>query len=184
MIKPVQFLSLLSLLLAPTQASLFSASDPEPLNEVGIQYLGHVGVAVSDLEKALHFYTHQLGLKEAFRLLNSEGAVALVYLRVNGNNFVELFPGAMKQSSSQSNQTGIRHLGLFVKDLQTTLRTLKSRGFPLPDDAFEKASKVQADGTFLYFIKDPDGNSIELSQILPDSFQAKSRRGLKSVGRF
>ena len=183
--KLFHFPLLLTLLLGPTRASLFSASDPEHVNEVGIQYLGHVGLAVSDLEKALHFYTHQLGLKEAFRLLNPEGTtVVLVYLRVNDNNFVELFPGATKQSVSQSNQTGIRHLGFFVKNLQATLRTLKSRGLALPDDAFEKAAKVQADGTLLYFIRDPDGNTIELSQIPPDSFQAKSRRGVKSVGRF
>ena len=183
--KLIQFFFLLTLLMGPTQGNLFSASEPEPMNEVGIQYLGHVGLAVSDLEKALHFYTYQLGLKEAFRLLNPEGTtVVLVYLRLNDNNFVELFPGAKKQTSPQANQTGIRHLGLFVRDLQATLHTLRSRGFAVPDDAFEKAAKVQADGTLLYFIKDPDGNTIELSQIPPDSFQAKSRRGVKSVGRF
>jgi lactoylglutathione lyase len=162
-----------------------TAGEVEPVNEMGIQYLGHVGVAVSDMEKAMHFYTYQLGLNEAFRLMNPEGtSVVLVYLRVNDNNFVELFPGATKRSALQSNETGIRHLGLFVKDLQATLRALKERGVALPEDAFEKAAKVQADGTQLYFLKDPDGNSIELSQILPESFQAKSRRGVKSVGKF
>jgi len=33
-----------------------------------IESLGHVGLAISDLQPALHFYVDQLGLKEAFRL--------------------------------------------------------------------------------------------------------------------
>jgi catechol 2,3-dioxygenase-like lactoylglutathione lyase family enzyme len=71
--------------------------------------------------------------------------------------------------------TTVNHLGLFVKDLQATLHALKDRGYPLPDDAFERAKKVQADNTLLYFIKDPDGNKVELSQLRPDSFQVTSR---------
>jgi lactoylglutathione lyase len=100
----------------------------------------------------------------------------LVYLRVNNNNFVELFPGSEKQSRGAPKQTGLRHLGFFVRDLQATLRTLQTRGYPLPEDAFKQAAQVRADGTFLYFIKDPDGNGIELSQMTPDSKQAKARR--------
>ena len=143
---------------------------------MGIQYLGHVAVGISDLGRAMHFYCDQLGLTEAFRLNGPTGAPTLVYLRVNNNNFVELFPGAEKQTGDATRQTGLRHLGFFVKDLQATLRTLQSRGYALPDDAFKQAAQVRADGTFLYFIKDPDGNTVELSQITPDSKQAKSRR--------
>lgn len=146
-----------------------------PGNNAGIQYLGHVAVGVSDLGKAMHFYCDQLGLTEVFRLPPTSSPM-LVYLRVNNDNFVELFPKSEKQSATVGNQTGLRHLGFFVKDLQTTLHTLQNRGYSLPDDAFKQAAQVRADGTFLYFIKDPDGNQIELSQILPDSKQAKSRR--------
>ncbi len=144
--------------------------------DAGVEYLGHVGVGVTDLTRALHFYVDQLGLTEAFRLKKADGTPSLVYLRVNNNNFVELFPGATEQAAPQRAATGIRHLGLFVKDLPATLRTLKARGYPLPDNALEQASRPKADGTLLYFIKDPDGNSVELSQILPDSLQAKSRK--------
>jgi len=100
----------------------------------------------------------------------------LIYLRVNDNNFIELFPGSERQAQGESKRTGLRHLGFFVKDLQATLHSLQARGLPLPDDAFKQAAQVRADGTFLYFIKDPDGNAIELSQITPNSKQAKPRR--------
>jgi lactoylglutathione lyase len=68
----------------------------------------------------------------------------------------------------------INHLGLIVKDLQATLHRLKARGYSLPADAFEGAAKLQIDNTYLYFIKDPDGNRIELSQMTPQSLEHKS----------
>ncbi len=152
----------------------FCQNDSPP-RDVGIQYLGHVGIGVSDLDKAMHFYCDQLGFTEVFRL-PAHGSPMLVYLRVNNNNFVELFPGSEKRTESGSKRTGLQHLGFWVKDLQTTLRTLQARGYPIPEDAFKRAAQVMADGTFLYFIKDPDGNAIELSQMLPDSKQAISQR--------
>jgi len=149
---------------------MLGADSSEPI----VESLGHVGLAISDLQPALHFYIEQLGLKEAFRLNRPDGSPNLIYLRVGDTNtFVELFPG--RKAPSPPGTTTVNHLGLFVKDLQATLHALKDRGYLLPDDAFEKAKKVQADNTLLYFIKDPDGNRIELSQLLPDSLQVTSR---------
>jgi len=167
---------LVALLFACGAGNSFYGSDTPPVNDVGIEYLGHVAVGVSDLTTAMHFYCDQLGLTEVFRINKPDGSVLLVYLRVNNNNFVELFPGAAKQTADSSNQTGLRHLGFIVKNLQETLHTLQKRGFTLPADAFEQAAVVRADGTYLSFMKDPDGNMVELSEFLPDSKEAKSRR--------
>jgi catechol 2,3-dioxygenase-like lactoylglutathione lyase family enzyme len=151
-------------------AVAFGADSNEPI----VESLGHVGLAISDVQPALHFYVDQLGLKEAFRLNSPDGKPNLIYLRVaDTNTYVELFPG--KKTPAPVGTTTVNHLGLFVKDLQATLHALKDRGYPLPDDAFERAKKVQADNTLLYFIKDPDGNKVELSQLRPDSFQVTSR---------
>ena len=166
----------LALLLALGNGTLFSQKDSAPTNDAGIQYLGHVAIGVSDLGRAMYFYHDQLGLTEVFRLNGPTGSPMLIYLRVNNDNFIELFPGLEKQAQGESKGTGLRHLGFFVKDLQATLHTLQARGLPLPDDAFKQAALVRADGTFLYFIRDPDGNAIELSQMRPDSKQAKSRQ--------
>ena len=152
-------------------AFTYGADSSEPI----VGSLGHVGLAISEAQPALHFYIDQLGLKEAFRLNRPDGSPSLIYLRVaDTNTFVELFPG--RKTPTPPGATTVNHLGLFVKDLQATLHALKDRGYPLPDDAFEKARKVQADNTLLYFIKDPDGNKIELSQLRPDSLQVTSRK--------
>jgi catechol 2,3-dioxygenase-like lactoylglutathione lyase family enzyme len=151
-------------------ALAWGADSSQPI----VESLGHVGLAISDAQPALHFYIEQLGLKEAFRLNRPDGSPNLIYLRVGDTNtFVELFPG--KKTPSPAGTTTVNHLGFFVKDLQATLHALKDRGYPLPDDAFERAKKVQADNTLLYFVKDPDGNRIELSQLRPDSLQVTSR---------
>jgi catechol 2,3-dioxygenase-like lactoylglutathione lyase family enzyme len=140
---------------------------------IGLQSLGHVGIAVSDLDRALHFYVGQLGLKETFRLKRPNGSPMLVYLQVaNSSTFVELFPGTKTASSPALPR--VYHFGFFVTNLQTSLHRLQARGYGLPQDAFKKAAKVQADGTLLYFIYDPDGNRIELSQATPSSYQAKA----------
>jgi len=166
----------LTVLLLGNCATLYCQVDSAPANDAGIQYLGHVGVSVSDIGKSIHFYSDQLGLTEIFRMNKPDGSLWMVYFRVNNNNFFELFPGAEKRSEGPTKEAGFNHVGFFVKDLQATLHTLQDRGYPLAADAFKEAAKVRADGTMLYFIKDPDGNRIELSQILPDSKQAKSRR--------
>ena len=164
---------LLGVLLALSKGIVFSQTDSAKTNNVGIQYLGHIAIGVSDLDRAMHFYCDQLGLTEVFRLNGPSGPPMLIYLRVNDNNFVELFPGSEGQAQGESKRAGLRHLGFFVKDLQATLHSLQARGLTLSDDAFKQAALLRADGTFLYFIRDPDGNAIELSQLTPVSKQTR-----------
>jgi len=166
---------LFTLLFAFGNGNAFCQNDSAPANDIGIQYLGHVAVRVTDLRAALHFYCDELGLPEIFRINRPSGSVLLVYLRVNNNNFVELLPGTDKPNEGPTKLSD-RHLGFYVKDLQASLHALQAKGYPLPEDAFKTAAKVLGDGTVMYFIHDPDGNGIELSQMLPDSKEAKSQR--------
>ncbi|HLY62277.1 MAG TPA: VOC family protein [Terriglobia bacterium] len=165
---------LFTLLFAFGNGNAFCQNGSAPANDLGIQYLGHVAVRVTNLAAALHFYCDELGLPEIFRINRASGSVLLVYLRVNNNNFVELLPGD-KSSTDPAPLSG-PHMGFYVKDLQASLHALQAKGYPLPEDAFTKAAKVLGDGTVMYFIHDPDGNGIELSQMLPDSKEAKSQR--------
>ena len=162
-----------------TGALLISAAPPatSAQDTIGIKSLGHVGIAVSNVQRALHFYGGQLGLKEAFRLNRPDGTPRLIYLQVgDSSTFVELFPGTRSPSSPQLPKP--YHFGFFVNNLEDTLHELQTKGYPLPADAFEQAAKVQADGTLLYFIFDPDGHRIELSQATRQSYQGKAAPAL------
>ena len=65
---------LFALLFVFGNGNSFCQDNSTPANDLGIQYLGHVAVAVSDLGAALHFYCDQLGLTEVFRLNRPTGS--------------------------------------------------------------------------------------------------------------
>jgi len=135
--------------------------------------LWHAGLAVSELKPALHFYIDQLGFKEVMRVNRPDGTPMLVFMRLgDSKSFVEVFPGTKTPGAAPLPNS--YHLGLVVKDLQATLRTLVARGYPVPAGAFKQAAKLQIDHGYLCFIKDPDGNIIELNQTTPESVEFKS----------
>jgi lactoylglutathione lyase len=140
-----------------------------------ITHIGHSAFLVSDLERSLHFYCNVLGLQEAFQLKRPDGKPWLVYIRVDEHSFVELFPGRPADAPPLDPKSSYRHLCLLVDDIQETVKMLGARGLPVPGEP-----KLGGDGNWQYWIKDPDGNDIELMQIMPDSLQARSRKHCSS----
>src|SRR5690348_1831557 len=129
--------------------------------------LGHVAFRITDLEQSLDFYCQKLGLREAFRLeRDGEPSPWIVYLQVAQEQFLELFPGAQGDNPPRGRSVGYNHLCLVVDDLQTTLRELEARGLALTG-----TPKQGVDHNWQYWISDPDGNAIELMQIMPTSPQ-------------
>ncbi|MBM3214379.1 VOC family protein [Candidatus Poribacteria bacterium] len=132
--------------------------------------LGHVAYRIADLERSLDFDCRGLGLSEAFRLLGDDGKPWIVYIRLSGDNFIELFPGAGDPYAPPPGSAGFAHVCLRVDDLEATLEELRERGVPL-DDTVRKGKS----GSLQYWLTDPDGTRIELMQILDDSLQARSQ---------
>lgn len=131
--------------------------------------LGHVAFRISDLESSLDFYCGKLGLAEAFRMNDDEGNPWIVYIKVSDDNFIELFPGGKNRVEIPGGAIAYAHLCLRVDDMTATLKELESRGVEISGEA-----RQGKDGNYQYWLTDPDGNRIELMQIMPDSLQAKS----------
>ena len=130
--------------------------------------LAHVAFHITNLEKALDFYCSKLGFREAFRLeREGEPSPWIVYIQVAHNQFIELFPGAQGENPPRSKRAGYNHFCLVVDDLQATLRELEARGLTISG-----GPQQGLDHNWQYWISDPDGNAIELMQIMPDSPQA------------
>lgn len=129
--------------------------------------LGHVAFRITDLERALDFYCGKLGFREAFRL-EREGEFSpwIVYIQVADNQFIELFPGAKGENQPRP-AVGFNHFCLVVDDMQATLHELAARGLEMSGQP-----QQGLDNNWQYWIADPDGNPIELMQIIPDSPQA------------
>jgi lactoylglutathione lyase len=132
--------------------------------------IGHLAFHITDLERSLDFYCGKLGFREAFRL-DREGNKSpwIVYLQVAPGQFVELFPHATLGDASAGKHLSYNHFSLTVDDMEATLRQLRERGLPTPG-----AASQGLDGNWQYWITDPDGNRIELMQIMPKSPHASA----------
>ena len=130
--------------------------------------IGHVAFRVTDLERALDFYCTRLGLREAFRLDREGGPTPwIVYLQIAPGCFLELFPGATEAGIQPGEAAGYNHFCLRVDDMEATLQQLAERGLPITEKPVQGL-----DRNWQYWIADPDGNRIELMQIVADSPQA------------
>ncbi len=142
--------------------------------------IGHVAFRISNLEKSLDFYCNKLGFREAFRL-EQEGKPSpwIVYIQIAPGHFIELFPIAASETLASTNpESSYSHFCLLVDDLAATLRDLAARGLEVP------GSPIQGrDHNWQYWIKDPDGNAIELMQIMPTSPQAAADATMQASGR-
>lgn len=133
-----------------------------------IKDIAHAAFKVRDLDESLKFYCDILGFREAFRL-ERDGKVWIVYLQVAKETFIELFPDP--EFSRAPNQGSYHHLCLEVGDLHEAVDELRRRGLKV-----EGEPQRGQDLNWQFWIKDPDGNDIELMQISPESPQAKAGR--------
>ena len=128
--------------------------------------IGHVAFLIRDLDRSLDFYCNKLGFRRAFQL-DREGTPSpwIVYIQIAPAHYIELFPGA--QGENEPRPVGYNHVCLLVDDLAATLKDLEARGLPIAGKPV-----LGLDNNWQYWLKDPDGNSIELMQITADSPQA------------
>jgi catechol 2,3-dioxygenase-like lactoylglutathione lyase family enzyme len=133
--------------------------------------IGHIAFRVTNLQRALDFYCNKLGFSEAFRL-EQEGQPSpwIVYIQIAPGAFIELFPDSQFAPGTipgRDPQASYKHVCLLVEDMSATLNELAARGLEIA-----KAPTVGLDHNLQYWIDDPDGNPIELMQIMPTSPQA------------
>ncbi|MFP9191042.1 VOC family protein [Natrialbaceae archaeon A-CW1-1] len=131
----------------------------------------HVGLTVADLESILPFYRNVLGLAvvdrfsvdgEAFSdAVDVPGATGtFAHLETDDGDvrieLVEYDPAADGGSADALNQSGAVHLGFAVSDLDTFYAGL-------PDDVETLSEpRTTASGTSILFLRDPEGNLIEV----------------------
>jgi catechol 2,3-dioxygenase-like lactoylglutathione lyase family enzyme len=129
----------------------------------------HVGVTVADLDRAVDFYRTVLGLSlldrftvdgEAFATgVGVDGASAeFVHLDADGVRIelVAYDPEGEAVHSDTVNRPGTAHLGFAVEDVDAVYESL-------PDEVETvSAPRTTASGTRILFVRDPEGNLVEL----------------------
>lgn len=122
--------------------------------------LAHTALACADMDASLRFY-EKLGMRESFRLMNDDGSLMLIYLHIAGDRFLELFPhGPSEENRAGQDRQSFRHICLMVDDIEATVDSVRAA-----DIAIDVEPKMGLDFNMQAWIRDPDGNPIELMQI-------------------
>lgn len=123
--------------------------------------MGHNCYFVEDKERSKDFYCNKLGLKFMFEQHYPEQDMSIIYLRVCKGQFIELIGNKPHPEKNGS----FLHLCLHVEDIREAHRELTEKGLVLTDVEMGGAKCLKC------YLDDPDGNTIELMQLLPDSMQ-------------
>ena len=124
--------------------------------------IAHTCYVVKDLEASIAFYRDKLGMAEAFDFINDKGERFGIYLHAGGRTFIELFVGDVAERAPKQSY---QHLCLEVEDFDGTVAELRARGLEVAN------VKLGTDHSWQCWVKDPDGNGIELHGYTPESKQ-------------
>lgn len=109
-----------------------------------------------DLGRSIAFYRERLGLKLTRRLEVKEYNAEIAFMEDPEGNEIELIHWRDKRQLVQGDN--LDHIGLSVKELKATIERLRAQGITIAKEPY----KLQGGIHEMAFIKDPDGNSLEL----------------------
>jgi lactoylglutathione lyase len=126
--------------------------------------VSHMAVFVSDLQKARAFYKAFLGYEEAYTLKRENGSDRIAFIKINEDQYVELFAEDPKQDGH------LNHVSFFTDSAEGMRSYLASQGVNVP----EKVGKGKI-GNSNFNITDPDGHTVEIVQYEPDSWTRREK---------
>lgn len=143
-----------------------------------IKQLAHVCFFTNQLDTMVAFYRDTLGFPVAFTMRNDDGFEFGFYFDLGNTTFIEIFDqkGAVKQwggdTTPRKPNEGVRygHFCLEVIGLDETCAELSARGVTI-----ERSIQVGMDHSRQAWVKDPDGNAIELMEYTAKSLQLTGR---------
>jgi catechol 2,3-dioxygenase-like lactoylglutathione lyase family enzyme len=126
--------------------------------------IAHMALSVSDIEKSRAFYKDFLGFDEPFLLKNSDGSLALTFIKINDQQYIELFPGPDPSADR------LHHLAFQTDDAERMRVYLAARGVKVPDHV--PKGRI---GNLNFNVTDPDGHTIEIVEYTPDGWSMREK---------
>lgn len=138
-----------------------------------IKKLAHLCLFTDQLDVMIAFYRDIMGFPVKFTMKNDDGFAFGYYFATGDLTFVEIFDqrGAVKQWGGTvaairgNGDTHMRHFCFEVTELESLCRGLETKGIQV------RPIKVGIDHSKQAWIKDPDGNDIELMEYTAQSLQ-------------
>jgi len=128
-------------------------------------WLSYFGIRVTNLDRSVEFYTKVLDLVELKRVAHAEGAYILFKDRRSGQRLeLNWYAPGSEFATPYVPGEGLDHIGIRVRSVPETQERLKKLGIEpatreLPSD---EDVWVLSNGHRVMYIKDPDGNFLEL----------------------
>lgn len=147
-----------------------------------IPRLSHVGVGVTDMDRAIGFYEGALGFSRAAAVTGGQESASLVglpgevrfqsqFMELEGR-LVELVrfeaPETQRAPLKQFGQTGLTHLSMRVDDLDAALAMVRACGGTVLEQSFTQVDLPGGIAGRIVFCTDPDGTRVELMEF-PDA---------------
>jgi lactoylglutathione lyase len=123
--------------------------------------LAHIGIRVHDLERSLRFYA-LLGFEKSAGPIGPEPVAILDHPAGVELNLILNAPHASEPNvlmDTAEKHAGVTHFALLCPDIMAAKEQLDAAGFPLSGGPVRFPTGAQA-----IFVRDPDGNVIELHQ--------------------
>lgn len=125
----------------------------------------HVAFYVSDLAKARAFYEDFLGYAEPYTLKKPDGADRIAFIKINEDQYLELFTEAPAHQDGQLN-----HISFQTDDAERMRVYLASKGVKVPDKVGVGQIK-----NLNFNINDPDGHKVEIVQYADDGWTRREK---------
>jgi catechol 2,3-dioxygenase-like lactoylglutathione lyase family enzyme len=149
------------LLFSSLALTIGAADEPPRPRILGIS---HMALFVSDLARARSFYEDFLGFAEPYNLKRDDGSVHIAFVKINEDQYIELFTDPPKQDGQMS------HIAFYTDSAEGMRAYLASQGVKVP--AAVGKGKI---GNSEFNVTDPDGHTVEFVQYEPDSWTRRER---------
>jgi lactoylglutathione lyase len=154
-------MKLLLATLLTTSLAVLAVAEPQRPHITGVS---HIALFVHDMGKARAFYKDFLGFDEPFYTTNKNGTLHVVWIKINDQQTVELFP------EKEAGSDRLNHIALETDDAQAMRDFLASRGVKVP----EEVGKGRI-GNLNFNITDPDGHTVEIVQYAPQGWTLREK---------
>ncbi len=155
-----------SILAAVSIAALSSTSLPAQVSPPRPKITGVAGLALKtkDLASARNFYSTILGLDEAFPVKNPTGRTDFTTFKINEKQYVYVTPDLKDDAESR-----LLYVSFETTDARALRTYLGSKGVTVPADV-----RPDPQGNLSLMVKDPEGNTVEFIQFMPNGLHARN----------
>lgn len=126
--------------------------------------LAHIGIFVSDIEVTKEFYKNILGMDITFECVfeDDTNTYTIAFAKL-GNLTLELVSPKFKDDKADGI---IDHIAFAVDDLEGVMESLKQKGIEFETKEPTFYAGMLENGSKWIFFRGPDGEHIELTQVL------------------